>query len=108
MNEIMKFGAMMIRGLAVDGRSSPRRGAECRGTHNRRRKAVGKPTCKEARFLSPRQLESILAPYGETRVVSAALVPQAGWLLALAPVTDAIGRLFHLPYGAFAVGRVKV
>ena len=104
----MKLGAMMIRGLAVDGRSSPRPGAECRGTHNRRRKAVGKPTCKEARLLSPRELESILAPYGQTRAMSAALVPRARWLLPLAPLTDAFGRLFHLPYGAFAVGRVEV
>ena len=73
---------------------------------NRRRKAAGKPTYREARFFSPRELESILAPYGQTRVMSAALVPRARWLLPLAPLTDAFGRLFHLPYGAFVVGRL--
>ena len=75
---------------------------------NRRRKAAGKPTYREARFFSPRELESILAPYGQTRVMSAALVPRVRWLLPVAPLTDAIGRWFHLPLGAFVVGRLKL
>ena len=75
---------------------------------NRRRKAAGKPTYKEARCLSPRELKVALAPFGETRVTSAALVPQARWLLPLAPLTDGVGRWLHLPYGALLVARVEL
>ncbi len=75
---------------------------------NRRRKAAGKATYQEARFFSPRELKALLAPFGEARVTSAALVPQARWLLPLAPLTDALGRWLHLPYGALLVARVKL
>ena len=78
------------------------------GRINRRRKAAGEPTYKEARFFSPRELRSLLSLYGETRVVSAAFVPQAAWLLPLAPLADTIARLLHLPNGAFVVGRLKL
>jgi len=75
---------------------------------NRSRKASGKPTYKEARFFSPRELQTLLAPYGQTRVVSAARVPSVRWLLPLAPLADAIGRLLHLLHGAFIVGRAEL
>lgn len=72
---------------------------------NRERKAAGKPPYDVARFFSPAQLESLLAPYGETRVASTAFVPQPRWALPLAPLVDSIGRLLHRPNGAFVVGR---
>ncbi len=75
---------------------------------NRRRKASGKPTYKEARFFSPRDLQALLASYGQARVASAALVPSARWLLPLAPLADAVGRLLRLPYGAWVVGRAEL
>lgn len=71
---------------------------------NRRRKAAGKATYREARFFSPRALKALLGRFGEAQVTAAALVPRAGWLLPLAPLTDALGRLLHLPYGALVVG----
>jgi len=73
---------------------------------NRRRKAARKPTYKEARFFPPREVKALLARFGQTRVTSAALVPQTPWLLPLAPLTDALGRWLHLPYGALLVARV--
>lgn len=75
---------------------------------NRRRKAAGKPPYKEARFFSPRELRAALAPFGQTRVTAAALVPQARWLLPLAPLTDALGRWLRLPYGALLAARVEL
>jgi len=75
---------------------------------NRRRKAAGKPPYKEARFFSPRELKAALAPLGETRVSAVALVPQARWLLPLAPLTEALGRWLHLPYGALLIARVRL
>jgi len=75
---------------------------------NRRRKHSGKPAYSEARFFSPRELRAMLACFGPTRVTPAALVPQARWLLPLAPLADALGRWLHLPHGALLVARVKL
>ena len=75
---------------------------------NRHRRAVGQPTYREARFFTPRELKAALAPFGETRVTAAALVPQARWLLPLAALADAVGRWLHLPYGALLVARVEL
>lgn len=74
---------------------------------NRRRKAAARPPYKDARLFSPRRLKALLAPYGRTRVTATTFVPQAGWALRLAPLTDIVGRALHLPHGAFVVGRVK-
>lgn len=75
---------------------------------NRRRKAAGKPTYREARLFSPRELEALLAPLGRAQVGAAAWVPQPRWLLPLAPLADALGRWLHLPYGALLVGKVEL
>lgn len=75
---------------------------------NRRRKATGKPTYAHARFFSPREVASLLAHYGRPRVTSTGFVPRARRLLGLAPLTNAIGRVFHLPYGVFVAGRVEL
>jgi ubiquinone/menaquinone biosynthesis C-methylase UbiE len=74
---------------------------------NRRRRAAGKPTYREARFFSPGELKMLLTRFGKARVRAVALVPRARWLLPLAPVTDVCGRWLHLPYRALLVGSVK-
>jgi ubiquinone/menaquinone biosynthesis C-methylase UbiE len=74
---------------------------------NRRRKAEGQPTYKEARFFSLGELEALLAPFGQPRVTSVAWVPQTRVLLPAAPLTDAVGRWLHLPCGALLVGSVE-
>lgn len=73
---------------------------------NRRRKAAGKPPYDSARLFSPREVKAMLSPYGEARAACSAFVPLSAWLLPVAPVTDAVGRLLRLRYGAFVVGRV--
>lgn len=75
---------------------------------NRLRKAAGKSPYDGAQLLSPRELKEMLTPYGEVKVASTTFVPLSAALLRLAPLTDAIGRLFRLPHGAFVIGRVKL
>lgn len=75
---------------------------------NRKRKAADEGPYSFARLFSPAELKSLLAPYGETRVATTTFVPQSAWALPLAPLTDFLGRLLHLPYGAFMVGRTVV
>jgi len=75
---------------------------------NRLRKAAGEPPYNTARLFSPRELKGILARHGEARVASTTFIPLSVSLLTLAPVTDAIGRIFRLPHGAFVVGTVRL
>ncbi len=75
---------------------------------NRRRKASNKTPYRDAQLFSPYQLKKILTSYGETNVITTAFVPRGRWLLHLSPLFTTIGHLFHLPYGAFIVGRVML
>lgn len=75
---------------------------------NRRRKAAGAAPYSHARFFSPQELKSILKPYGNAAVTAAAFVPRAAWALALAPLTDLLGRALHSPRGAFIVAAVAL
>ena len=70
------------------------------------RKAAAKPPFVEARFFTVGELETLLEPFGETRVTATAFVPHSGWALPFAPLMDLLGRAFGVPHGAFIVGRV--
>ena len=76
------------------------------GRRNRRMKAAGEPPYGAARLVSPREMKAMLTPYGGTKVAVAAFVPNAAWLLPLAPIVDLVGRLLRLPWGDFVIGRV--
>jgi len=75
---------------------------------NRRRKAAGQPPYADARFLSPAELRTMLAPYGKAQVIATTFVPRFTWALPLAPLTDLVGRVLHSPYGAFVVGKATL
>ena len=75
---------------------------------NRLRKAAGKSPYSTAQLFSPRELKEMLAAYGKASVASTTFVPLSAVSLRLAPLTEAIGRVFHLPHGAFVIGRVKL
>ncbi len=64
-------------------------------------------TFASATFFSRSELRRLLVDLGETKVSAAAFVlPWAG-LLRLAPALDALGRMCHLPWGDFLVGKVR-
>jgi len=75
---------------------------------NVRRKAEQQPPYAEARFFSPAELKTILAPYGTVRVTVTTFIPNATWALPLAPLTDLVGRTLHNRYGSFVVGEVRL
>jgi len=56
----------------------------------------------------PSQLKQLLKPYGQTYIVPAAFVPRQKWLLSLSPLIDTVGRLVHVPYGAFIAAEVRL
>jgi len=74
-------------------------------TVNTERKKTGAPPYADAQFFSPRELEAMLAPYGDARVTVTTFVPRRTAALSLAPLTDLVGRLLHSRRGAFLVGR---
>lgn len=73
---------------------------------NAERKASGAAPYARARFFSPAEVETLLAPYGEPRVTVSAFVPRARAALPFALLTDLAGRLLRSRRGAFIVGRV--
>jgi len=75
---------------------------------NAERKAAGAPPYADARFFSPTEVKTLLAPYGEPRVAVAAFVPRVAVALSLAPLTDFAGRFLGSRRGAFIVGRVAL
>ena len=75
---------------------------------NRNRKQRhGSPYAK-ARLFSPNQLKELLEPFGQLAMVTAGFVPDQKLFLPLAPLIDAVGRILHIPYGAFIAAEVKL
>jgi len=79
-----------------------------RAGRNRQKKDTSEAPYGAARLFSPREMKAMLTPYGRTKVGVAAFIPNAAWLLPLAPLVDLLVRMLHLPYGAFVVGRVEL
>ena len=73
---------------------------------NAKRKAAGAPLYADARFFSPSEVQTMLAPHGEMRVAVAAFVSPVVATLPLARLTDSVARLLHSQHGAFIVGKV--
>ncbi len=75
---------------------------------NRNRKQRPESPYAKARLFSPRELKQLLVRHGETRMVTAGFIPRQKHLLSLSPLTDTVGRLLHMPYGAFIAAGVRL
>ena len=75
---------------------------------NRNRQQNSESLYSKARLFTPGQTKKLLEPYGQTYVATAGLIPRQKWLLPLSPLTDAVGRLLHLPYGVFIAVQVRL
>jgi ubiquinone/menaquinone biosynthesis C-methylase UbiE len=75
---------------------------------NRNRKQKPETPYAKARLFSPSQLKQLLEPFGQLAMVTAGFVPNQKLLLPLAPLIDKVGRLLHIPYGAFIAAEVKL
>jgi ubiquinone/menaquinone biosynthesis C-methylase UbiE len=75
---------------------------------NRNRKQRPESLYAKARLFSPRELKQLLVRYGEACVVTAGFTPRQKHLLPLSPLIDTVGRLLHIPYGAFIAAEVRL
>jgi len=75
---------------------------------NRNRKQKPESPYVKARLFSPRELKQLLVQYGEACVVTAGFTPRQKHLLPLSPLIDTVGRLLHIPYGAFIAAEVRL
>jgi len=75
---------------------------------NRNRQEKPESLYAKARLFSTGQIKRLLKPYGQTCVVTAGFIPSQKCLLPLSPLVDTIGRLFHLSYGVFIAGQVRL
>ena len=75
---------------------------------NQRRKESGESPYNAARLFSPGELKALLAPFGETDIITVAFVPGCSLLLPLARFGDVIARLLCMQSGAFLLGRVTL
>jgi len=75
---------------------------------NRNRKQRLESPYAKARLFSPSQLKQLLVRYGEACVVTAGFIPRQKHLLPLSPLIGTVGRLLHIPYGAFIAAEVRL
>ena len=75
---------------------------------NRNRQENPESLYAKALLFSPEQLKKLLSKYGRTKVYTTGFIPGQKYFLPLSPLVDAVGRLFHLPYGVFIAGQVKL
>ena len=75
---------------------------------NRSRQQNSESLYAKADLFSPEQLKKRLSKYGQTELCTAGFIPGQKYLLPLSPFIDAVGWFFHLPYGAFIAGQVKL
>jgi len=75
---------------------------------NRNRQQSSESLYAKARLFSPRQIKKLLSKYGKTKVCTAGFIPRQRRLLLFSPFIDAVGRAFHLPYGVFIAGQVRL
>jgi len=75
---------------------------------NRNRQESPESLYAKARLFSPGQVKKFLDKYGQGHVVTSGFIPRQKQLLPLSPLIDAVGCLFHLPYGVFIAGKVRL
>jgi len=75
---------------------------------NRNRKQKPESPYVKARLFSPREPKQLLVQYDEACVVTAGFTPRQKHFLPLSPLIDTVGRLLHIPYGAFIAGQVRL
>jgi len=75
---------------------------------NRSRQQNPESLYAKADLFSPEQLKKLLSKYGQTELCTAGFVPRQKYLLPLSPFIDVLGRFFHLQYGAFIAGQVRL
>jgi hypothetical protein len=75
---------------------------------NRNRQKNSESLYAKARLFSTVQIKKLLSKYGKTQLFTAGFIPRQKRLLPLSPFIDAIGRVFHLPYGVFIAGQVRL
>jgi len=75
---------------------------------NRNRQQSSESLYTKVRLFSPGQLKQLLKPYGQTHIVTTGFIPGKKCFLPLSPFIDTVGRLFHLPYGVFIAGQVRL
>jgi len=75
---------------------------------NRNRQQNPESLYAKAGLFSSGQLKKLLNKYGQTQLFTVGFVPRQKRLLPLSLLTDAVGRLLHLPYGVFIAGQVRL
>jgi len=75
---------------------------------NRNRQQSTESLYAKARLFSPGQIKKLLQSHGQAHVVTAGFIPRQKRLLPLSPFIEAVGRFFHLPYGVFIAGQVRL
>jgi ubiquinone/menaquinone biosynthesis C-methylase UbiE len=73
---------------------------------NRRRRKNPDSLYTKAQWFTPRQIKKLLAPLGRVRVVTAGLLSPRKCMLPWSSWMDTVGRLLHIPYGAFIAAQV--
>ncbi len=76
--------------------------------YNQKRKNEAGSPYASANLFSPEQLRELLEPMGQMQMIIAGFVPRHGWLLALTPVFELVGRLVNNRHGAFIAARVQL
>jgi len=75
---------------------------------NRNRQQNPESLYSKARLFTIGQTKKLLEPYGQTYIATAGLVPKQKWFLPLSPLANTVGRLLHIPYGAFIAAEVRL
>lgn len=75
---------------------------------NRRRQGNPDSLYARAHLFTAGELKTMLHKYGRPSITTAGFLLNHKRLLPLSPLYDALARLFHLPYGDFITGRLKL
>ncbi len=75
---------------------------------NRNRQQSSESLYAKARLFYTGQIKKLLQSYGQSHLGTAGFIPRQKRLLPLSPFIDAVGRFFHLPYGVFIAGQVRL
>jgi ubiquinone/menaquinone biosynthesis C-methylase UbiE len=73
---------------------------------NRTRQERPESVYAKAQWFTSGQIKRLLEPFGPVQVVTVGFIPRWKPMLRWSPFIDAIGRLLHMPYGAFIVAKV--
>lgn len=75
---------------------------------NRLRRKIPESPYARAQWFTPGQISGLLGPLGRLSMEAVGFVPRWKSVLRLSPFTDALGRMLHLPYGAFIGAKVLI